>query len=104
MTTLAYSFSAVHPGEILKEELQARGISQKKIAQLLDIPYTMLNEVLNAKRQLSTDVALMFEAALGINADMLVGIQTRYNIQTARENSDNRSKLMAIRKLCASIL
>jgi plasmid maintenance system antidote protein VapI len=30
MTTLPYSFSAVHPGEILKEELQTRGISQKK--------------------------------------------------------------------------
>lgn len=104
MTTLAYSFTPVHPGEILKEELQERGVSQKKIGEILGIPYTMLNEILNGKRALTTDTALLFEAAMGINADMLIGIQSRYNIQTARANSENKPRLEAIRKICASIL
>ncbi len=104
MTTLPNSYVTVHPGEILKEELQVRGISQKKIAEILQVPYTMLNEILNGKRQLSTEVALMFEAALGVSADMLIGIQTRYNLQVARENGSYKSRFDSIRKICASLL
>ena len=55
-----------HPGDVLKEELEARGISQKKFSEVLSIPYTQLNEILNAKRPVTTDFALMMEAALGI--------------------------------------
>ena len=36
-----------HPGEVLKEELEARGMSQKKFSELLNVPYTQLNEILN---------------------------------------------------------
>lgn len=104
MTALPYGFAPVHPGEILKEELQTRHISQKKMAQLLGLPYTMLNEILNAKRPLTTDTALVFEAALGISAELLVGIQTRYNLQTARVDTKNNARLAAIRKVCASLL
>ncbi len=104
MATLSYSFLPVHPGEILKEELEMRGISQKKMAELLGMSYTMLNEILNCKRQLSSDAALMFEAALGVDADMLVGIQSRYSIQIARKSQETESRMTAIRKMCASIL
>ncbi len=103
MTTLVNSFTPVHPGEILKEELQVRGISQKKIAEITEVPYTMLNEILNGKRQLSTEIALIFEAALGISADMLIGIQTRYNLQVAREDNVYQNRLNTIRKICASL-
>ena len=36
-----------HPGDVLKEELEARGISQKKFSEVLNVPYTQLNEILN---------------------------------------------------------
>lgn len=97
-------FYAIHPGEILKEEFQFRGLSQKKVSELIDVPYTMLNEILNCKRKLNTDVALRVEAAFGINADMLVDIQSRYNLQVAREDSTYCKHLEAIRNICATIL
>ena len=46
-----------HPGDVLKEELEARGISQKKFSEVLSIPYTQLNEILNGKRPVTTDLA-----------------------------------------------
>lgn len=104
MTTLINSYTPVHPGEILKEELEVRGISQKKIAEIIKVSYTMLNEMLNGKRQLSAEVALLFEAALGVDADMLIGIQTRYNLQVAREDVNCRRRLDSIRNICASLL
>ena len=55
-----------HPGDVLKEELEARGITQKVFSANTGISYTMLNEILNCKRPVTSDVALIIEAALGI--------------------------------------
>ncbi len=48
----------IHPGEMLKDELQARGISQRKFAELIGVSYSVLNEVLNGKRPITTEYAL----------------------------------------------
>lgn len=40
----------IHPGEMIKDELQARGISQKKFAEIIGVSPTVLNEVLNGKQ------------------------------------------------------
>jgi addiction module HigA family antidote len=92
-----------HPGEILKEELESRGISQKQFAQLLNMPYTQLNEILNAKRPVSTDFALMVEAALGINPELLINMQNRFNMVIARQKPSLLEKLNQIRKSCAAV-
>ena len=88
----------VHPGEILKDEIEYRGISQKKLAEKMGISYTVLNEVLNAKRPVTTEYALLFEAALGIDAEPLIGIQADYNMQTTRQNKSFAARLAEIRK------
>lgn len=86
MASLGYSFYPVHPGEVIKDEMEARNISQREFARQVDISYTVLNELLNGKRSLSPTNALMFEAALDIPADALMNIQTKYNMQTARQD------------------
>lgn len=101
-----YPFIPIHPGEILKEELETRGVSQKKLSELMGVPYTMLNEILNGKRALSTEMALMVEAALGVNADMLCNLQSQYNLQSARKNKSLADRFNTIRKsgVAASLL
>jgi addiction module HigA family antidote len=93
-----------HPGDVLKEELEARGISQKKFSEVLSIPYTQLNEILNGKRPVTTDFALMMEAALGINPELLINMQMRYNMSVARHKKPLLARLVDIRKACAAIL
>lgn len=93
-----------HPGVILKEELESRGIKQKQFAKLLNIPYTELNEILNAKRPVSTDFALMMEASLGINPELLINMQNNYNMEMARQKPSLIERLNAIRKACAAVL
>lgn len=75
------SFRPYHPGELVKEELECRGVKQKDFAKKFGLSYSALNEVLNAKRSITTEFALLLEAALNINADLLVRMQTDYNIQ-----------------------
>ena len=94
--------TTTHPGDVLKEELQARGISQKKFSEVLSIPYTQLNEILNGKRPVTTDFALMMEAALGINPELLINMQTRYNMSVARQKKSLSERLKVIKQKYAA--
>ena len=62
----------VHPGEVLKDEIEYRGISQGKLAAQMGMSYKALNHILNERRPLTTQTAMMFEAALDIPADSLI--------------------------------
>ncbi|MDR1880414.1 MAG: HigA family addiction module antidote protein [Tannerellaceae bacterium] len=96
-------YEPTHPGEVLKEEIEYRGISQRKLAAQMGISHTLLNEVLNCKRPLLAEYALLFEAALGIEAEMLIRMQVRYNLQAIRQNKSWSERLANVRKLSAII-
>ncbi|NDV47802.1 addiction module antidote protein, HigA family [Paludibacter sp. 221] len=85
-------YTPTHPGEVIKDEIEYRGISQKDLSEKISISYTMLNEVLNGKRPVTANFAILIEAALGIEADILVNMQARYNIQVARKDENILSK------------
>lgn len=95
--------SPIHSGEIVKDELEARGISQRKFASIIGCSYTVFNEILNCKRPITTDYALRIEAALGIKAYMLVNMQSEYNLQTARQDSQLTVILNKIRMAAAML-
>jgi addiction module HigA family antidote len=104
MANLGYGFHPTHPGEILKEEIEYRGISQKKLADDMKISYTVLNEILNARRPLTAHTALLFEAVLGTEADTLMRIQTKYDMQVARGDESFADRLAQIRKTVGSVI
>ena len=92
---------AIHPGEMLKDELQARGISQRKFASIIGMPYTAFNEIINGKRPITTDTALKIEAATNIAAELWLGLQADYNMQTARRDNRLSAMLEQIRQAVA---
>ena len=91
----------IHPGEILKDEIEYRGIPQRKLAAQMGISPTLLNEILNGKRAISTEYALLFEAALGIDPEPLLKIQSDYNLQVAKSDKSFAERLANIRKIVA---
>ncbi|NLT03834.1 MAG: HigA family addiction module antidote protein [Bacteroidales bacterium] len=97
-------YEPTHPGDVLKEEIEYRGISQKKLASQMGLAYSVLNEVLNAKRSVTTKYALLFEAALGIDAGLFIRMQASYDIQTAKRNKPFADRLAEIRRLAAAAL
>ena len=101
MATLGYGFYPTHPGEILKDEIEARGISQRKLAERMGLSYSVLNEILNARRPMTEKTALLFEAALGIDADPLMRLQVKFNMQTARKDSSFLARLAQVRNIAA---
>ena len=101
MDNIGFPFRPVHPGELLKDELEYRHVSQKTVAKQLGIPYTAFNEILNGKRPVTTDFAMFMEAALGIPAYILVGMQTDYNLQVARNDKKIIARFNEIRKIAS---
>lgn len=91
----------IHPGELLKEEVEYRNTKQTKLAEQIGISYKMLNDILNCRRSLTTSTALLFEAALGIDAGLLMRLQLDYNLQTAKKDSFLMKRLRNIRKIAA---
>ncbi|MEF9923945.1 MAG: HigA family addiction module antitoxin [Muribaculaceae bacterium] len=96
-------FEPTHPGEILKDEIEYRGISQRKLAAEMGVPYTQLNEVLNAKRQLTAEYALLLEAALDIPTAPLLKMQAEYNMIITKRNPSFIGKLKNVRKIAAVV-
>jgi addiction module HigA family antidote len=103
MGTLGYGFYPTHPGEILKDEIESRGISQRRLAREMGVSYSVLNEILNARRPMTEKTALLFEAALGIDADPLMRLQMKYNMQIARKDKTFLTRLAQVHRIAAAL-
>ena len=90
-------FMAVHPGMMIKPELEERGICQKDFAKMVGIQASHLSEVLNGKRTLTTDLAVKIESVIGLPAKILLSAQTQYELESANAVIDsNEKKTIAI--------
>ncbi len=74
---------ATHPGEILKDELQARGMSAHRFALELGVPPTRIAEILKCRRAVSPETALRLAAYLGGNPKVWLRLQADYDLATA---------------------
>ena len=91
----------IHPGEMIKDEIEYRGISQKVLAAEIGVSASVLNEVLNGKRAVTTEYALLLEAALGIEADVWLKLQSDYNKQVAKSDLNFMERLSKIRQVAS---
>ena len=69
-----------HPGDLLKDEIECRGISQKQLAADMGVSYTVLNDIVRGKRAVNTKFALLCEQAMDILAHLLLNLQAEYDM------------------------
>jgi len=79
-----------HPGEFIKDELEAREMRQKELSDKMEIATTVLSEIIHGKRNLTPLLALKLEAALGINAEFWMKLQITYDINLIRNQYANQ--------------
>jgi addiction module HigA family antidote len=81
-------FPPVHPGEILLEEfLKPMGISQYRLAESIRVPARRINEIVLEKRGITADTALRLSRFFGNSAQFWMNLQTRYELESARDLS-----------------
>lgn len=96
-------FEATHPGELIMDEIEFRGISQKQLASDMGVSYTILNDVVRCKRPVNTKFALLCEKAMGIPAYMLLRLQSDYDLFITKRDKSFMERLSNVRKI-ASVL
>jgi HTH-type transcriptional regulator/antitoxin HigA len=73
-----------HPGTILREVLQVRGLTQAALARMLRRPAQAVSEIVGGKKAITADTALDLQEAFGISAEFWVHAQAEHDLWSAR--------------------
>lgn len=76
-------FHEVHPGAILREELEVRGLSAAGFALKLRVPPQRIQEIVAGKRAITPETALRIGVALGTGARLWLAMQQAYDLRKA---------------------
>ena len=89
-------YKTIHPGVILKAELIRRKISQKDFASLIGMPPPVLNDIINERRNITPDIAVLLEEVLYKSAYYWLSLQNDRDIEIAKNKPDyiNKVRLM----------
>src|ERR1700730_2718413 len=78
----------VHPGRFLRTEvIEAHDLSVTEAARILRVSRPTLSSLLNARADLSGDMALRFEKAFGVDMETLMRMQNSYDIAWTRRRA-----------------
>ena len=96
---------AIHPGEVLREELLERGIKQKEFARMIGVQPTHLNEFIKGKRNLNEDLAFKLEKALGISYKNWMNLHNGYiyDLKAVEEKKNDEQKAAEFEEACNSM-
>jgi len=86
----------IHPGRILKRELQARELSANKLALALRVPSGRITQILNGKRAITPETALRLGHYFGNSAEFWMNLQTRYGLLIAEREMGERIRTEVI--------
>jgi antitoxin HigA-1 len=90
-----------HPGEMLLEEfLVPMGITQRRLAQAIHVPYQRINEIVNGRRGITPGTALRMAKFFGVSAEFWMNLQLRWDLYHSQQAEGK--ELKAIRPLRSS--
>jgi len=89
---------AVSPGYFVREELEARGWSQEKLAAKMGRPYQTVNAIINGHKSITADTAIELGSAFGTSAAYWLNLQTAHQLYKA---SQKRKLVVTAKKMIA---
>ena len=90
----------VHPGEILKDELEEFSVSQAAFARQIDVPPNRVSQIIAGKRSVTGDTALRFGHWFGVKPQFWLNLQSQFDLATAerRNGAEIRALPKAVRE------
>ena len=76
--------SPIHPGEILKDELDGLSLSAAELARAIKVPANRISQILTGKRNISADTALRLGKLFGTGPQFWLNLQTAYELDLAK--------------------
>ena len=78
---------AMHPGEILADELQELDMSTAELARILHVPTNRITQILNGQRGITADTALRLGQWLGTSPELWLNLQKSYELCLAEQGA-----------------
>jgi addiction module HigA family antidote len=88
---------AVHPGDILKDELDGLGITPTEFARQIDVPPNRISQIIAGKRGVTGDTALRFGHWFGTEPQFWLNLQSAYEIRIAEKKAGREIALLPVR-------
>jgi len=88
----------IHPGEVLREELEVLGMSAAEFARQLNVPTNRITGILNEQRAITADTALRLGHWFGTSAQMWLNMQTLYELRLAEQEHGAEIRKLPKRK------
>ena len=73
-------YTPIHPGEVLKDELEEIGLTQSALAKHIGVLPKTINEICRGKRGISAEMALKLSKALGGSPQFWLNLQNNWEI------------------------
>ena len=78
----------MHPGQVLSEiYMKEMGLNQSQLVEKCKCSPRKINEIVNCKRAISPEFALILEKVLGTTAEMWVRMQAEYDLSVVRKKA-----------------
>jgi len=71
---------AVHPGDVLREMLEERGVTQMQLARNLETDAARINEICRRRRGVSAPMAVMLAKAFGTSPGLWLNLQKNWEL------------------------
>lgn len=71
------------PGEFIREELEARGWTQGRLAEILGRPLQAVNAIINGKKEITARTAVELAAAFGTSPEFWLNLESAYRLSLA---------------------
>jgi len=88
---------AVHPGVILKDELEEFGITLTEFARQIDVPANRVSQIIGGKRAITGDTALRFGHWFGTDAQFWINLQAQFDLTVADQETGEQIKKLPTR-------
>jgi addiction module HigA family antidote len=73
----------IHPGELLKDELQEIDVSLNELARALRVPMNRISAIVNGKRGITVDTAIRLARYFGTSPQYWLNLQNAYDLESA---------------------
>jgi addiction module HigA family antidote len=86
---------SVHPGAVLIDELEERGLTQSALAHHIGVLSKTINEICRAKRRISAETAVKLSMALGASPQFWLNLQKNWELSQVQRKSIGKIKPIA---------
>jgi addiction module HigA family antidote len=78
---------AIHPGEILTEELAELGVTPTELSRQINVPPNRITQIIHGRRSVTGDTALRLGHWFGTSAQFWLNLQSAYDVRVAEERA-----------------